>query len=294
MGGNFKALIERRFELGAYLCVGLDPTPEERRTLHNPHSVGHVVEYLVSIVEATNPYAAAFKPNRAFYEGMGTMGDEVLERLIEHIRLYHPDIPVILDNKLGDIAATNKGYVTMANRFRVNALTLHPYLGSEGMMPFLNEDRYSFVLCKTSNPGSDQFQDITVRVYEHELTGSVYVSYDEYVATQGSADGMMVVEMPLYLYVARRVMQDWQMGGGAGLVVGATYPKHLKKVLEAVAGMVILVPGVGTQGGDPSEAFAKRDDNLVLVSASSSVARAPDPAEAAFTLNAQIEEWMMA
>ena len=124
MTGNFKERLESRVLAGSFLCVGLDPTLEDRRKLHNPNAVGDVVEHLSSIVRATAPYAAAFKPNRAFYDGMGRMGDEVLRRVVDHIRFYHPDIPVILDNKLGDIATTNNGYVAMADLLGVEPHTL--------------------------------------------------------------------------------------------------------------------------------------------------------------------------
>lgn len=296
MSGNFKTRIELRFEQGAYLCVGLDPTPEQLSRLGSSPGMADIVDYLVGLVEAVSPYAAAFKPNRAFYERMSPVdGHKALHCVVNHIKTQHPDIPVILDNKLGDIATTNEGYVAMVDRLGADALTLHPYLGSEGMRPFLDKDRYSFVLCKTSNPGSGQFQDVDIFVYYNNETGYVYGTKAQYAAAHNdSLDHMAIRKMPMYLYVAHRVDQDWQMGGGAGLVVGATYPKHLREVLESVAGMVILVPGVGTQGGDPSEAFEVRDDSLILVNASSSIMNAPDPAEAAFTLNEQLEEWVMA
>lgn len=294
MTGNFKERLESRVLAGSFLCVGLDPTLEDRRKLHNPNAVGDVVEHLSGIVRATAPYAAAFKPNRAFYDGMGRMGDEVLRRVVDHIRFYHPDIPVILDNKLGDIATTNNGYVAMADLLGVDAMTLGPYLGSEAMEPFLSGDRYSFVLCKTSNAGSSQFQDVEVVAHVDGRTGYTYATREEYVIATG--DDMLVhlvrETMPMFEYVAERVGQDWQRGGGAGLVVGATYPDHLLRVLDRVAGMVILIPGVGTQGGDPAKVFDAADDNLLLVNVSSAITKASDPAEAARAFNAKIAGWM--
>jgi orotidine 5'-phosphate decarboxylase subfamily 2 len=296
MPGDFKSMLEARFALGKYLCVGLDPSPEELRKLHNPNDASCITDYLIGIIEATAPYAAAFKPNRAFYEWMGKMGDEVLRRIVGYIRTHHPDIPVILDNKLGDIAATNNGYVAMLDAFGVNAQTLNPYLGSKAMEPFLVGNRYSFILCKTSNDGSEQFQDAEVRAYVNDSTGFMYTTKEEYMAaTNGDKDNLRRRKMPMYLYVAQRVGQDWDtLGGGAGLVVGATYPKHLMRVLKRAAGAVILVPGLGTQNGNPSEAFAAADDNLLLVNVSSGITKNPNPAEAAMKFNDQVAGWMAA
>jgi orotidine-5'-phosphate decarboxylase len=227
---------------------------------------------------------------------MGPFGDEVLRRVVSHIKTFHPLSLNVLDNKSNDIANTNNGYVAKADALDVDAVTLNPYLGSKAMEPFLVGKRYSFVLCKTSNDGSEQFQDAEVRVYVNDSTGFMYTTKGEYMAaTNGDKDNLRRRRMPMYLYVAQRVGQDWAtLGGGAGLVVGATYPKHLLRVLKRTAGAVILVPGLGTQNGNPSEAFAAADDNVLLVNVSSGIAKSPDPAKAAYDFNDQVARWMAA
>lgn len=290
MLGDFKEMLETRFAAGAHLCVGLDPTLQDRRKLHNPNSVEDIVQYLVGIVDATAPFAAAFKPNRAFYDAMRWIGDEVLRRVVAYIRLHHPSIPVILDNKSGDIGSTNDGYLAKAQELGVHAVTLSPYMGGEALKPFLESGLYSFVLCKTSNPGSEELQDAEVTVFANRHRGTVYSTEGQYKAANENSVDISRAQMPMYQFVAQRVDQAW--GPNAGLVVGATYPEHLRSVLELVAGRVILCPGVGAQGGDPSAAFAMADDSIILVNASRSVAAADDPAKAAEELNEQIKRWM--
>lgn len=206
------------------LCVGLDPEPErfpeELRRLPVERAV---VRFCRSIIEATAPYVCAFKPNFAFFEVLGPGGMQVLWEVLGAIPA---DIPVIADAKRGDIGNTARHYA--ASIFEVygcDAATVNPYLGYDSVEPFLAyKDKGVFLLCRTSNPGARDFQDLRVR-------------------GEGNRS------RPLYEEVARRV-QSWNAEGNCGLVVGSTYPQELQTVRSLCPTVPILVPGVGAQGGD--------------------------------------------
>jgi orotidine-5'-phosphate decarboxylase len=247
-------LLQAHFSDGRHLVVGLDTDPERI-----PESVApgaspaeRVVEFNRRIVEATADLVAAYKPNAAFYEALGEEGFHALEETIATIREGAPAAAVILDAKRADIGSTNAGYVAAAfDRLGADAITVHPYLGGEALQPFLaREEKLTFVLARTSNPGAGEFQDLV-------------------------ADGL-----PLYRHVARAVAGDWNAAGNCGLVVGATYPEEMRAVREDVpAGMPILVPGVGAQGGDVDAVVAANRDagsNAFLIAASRSIAYASD------------------
>ncbi|MDE3230771.1 MAG: orotidine-5'-phosphate decarboxylase, partial [Chloroflexota bacterium] len=171
----------------------------------------------------------AYKPNSAFYEQYGPAGLRALQRLIAYIHARYPEIPVILDAKRGDIGSTSAAYARAAfDTLRADAVTLHPYLGREAISPFLERaERGCIILCRTSNPGAGEFQDLATRGGEND----------------GEA-------RPLYQQVARAVASEWNTRGNCALVVGATYPEELRIVRGLVGDMPILVPGIGAQGGD--------------------------------------------
>jgi orotidine-5'-phosphate decarboxylase len=221
------------------------------------------------IIDATKDFVAAYKPNSAFYEALGPAGLQALRATISYIRLVAPSVIVILDFKRADIGNTNRGYVAAA--MAADGLTLNPYFGWQAMEPFLKlKQKGLFFLCKTSNPGADELQDLPVRVYVPELA-----DYND-------------VELPLYQVVARHVSRQWNFNHNCGLVVGATYPEDLRKVRD-IAGQktVILSPGLGSQGAPLEEAAAAgRTENGdgVLFNNSSAILFAssgPDFAEAA-------------
>jgi orotidine-5'-phosphate decarboxylase len=194
------------------LCVGLDPDPE---LLPNVS----VIEFNKSIIDATADLVCAYKPNLAFYEVMGTEGIEALQQTIQYIPNH---IPVIGDGKRGDIGNTSKAYAkALFDTFGFDAVTVNPYLGFDSLEPFIEyEDRGVFVLCRTSNPGAEDFQN----------------SID--------AEGV-----PLYVRVATKA-KEWNGRGNIGLVVGATYAEALREVRILCPDMPILIPGIGAQGGD--------------------------------------------
>jgi orotidine-5'-phosphate decarboxylase len=223
---SFVAKLERCWQFGKFVCVGLDPEysriPEVVKASQPVKDALFI--FARDIIDATHDLVCAYKPNIAFYEAHGDEGLLALTRTVRHIKESYPHIPVILDAKRADIGNTNLGYVTSAfDLLDVDAITVHPYLGKEALSPFLTrKDKGIIVLAKTSNPGSGEFQDLLI----------------------GEA------REPLYLVVARRVAQDWNANGNCGLVVGATYPGELKRVREVVGDIPLLIPGIGAQGGD--------------------------------------------
>lgn len=208
---------------GSHLCVGLDPDLEALPTEFEPEP-DEVLRFVTGIVEATAEFAAAYKPNSAFYEVMGPAGMEVLQAVIASVP---NEIPVILDAKRGDIANTDERYAAACfDVYGATAATVSPYLGRDSLEPFIRRaDKGVFVLCRTSNPGS------------------------------GEVQGLRVGERPLYLEVATRC-REWNGHGNIGLVAGATHPGDIAAIRAECPGMPILVPGVGAQAGDLEGAAA--------------------------------------
>ncbi|MEM8530077.1 MAG: orotidine-5'-phosphate decarboxylase [Chloroflexota bacterium] len=201
------------------LCVGLDPIPTQLPTGVRMAS-DPVYVFCTQIIEATADIVCAFKPNIAFFEALGPTGFETLQRIIQAI----PDhIPVILDAKRGDIGSTATAYAhAIFDLLGADAVTLNPYLGGDTLQPFLQyQDRGCILLCKTSNPGSADIQNLCL------------------------TDGR-----PLYLEVARQARDVWNMAQNVGLVVGATYPTIIEEIRGFCPDLPFLIPGVGTQGGD--------------------------------------------
>ncbi len=203
------------------VCVGLDPElsklPEHIRIKENAQFT-----FNKAIIDATHDIVAAYKPNSAFYEALGEEGINQLKQTCDYINFAYPEIPIILDAKRADIGNTNNGYLNFAYEFlNVDAITLNPYLGSEALKPFLDrEDKGCIILCKTSNAGSGELQNLTI---------------------EGK---------PLYEHVAQKVANEWNANKNCSLVIGATYPEELASIREIVGDMNLLVPGIGAQGGD--------------------------------------------
>jgi len=227
MNRNFRQMLENQWDDGKFVCVGLDSEFEKIPGAR----VGGVVETILGfnrcIVQETRDLVCAYKPNVAFYEAYGDAGWLALRETVVYIHKVAPDAPVILDAKRADIGNTNSGYVQNVFGFLdVDAVTVNPYLGAEALKPFLDcKDKGIIVLCRTSNPGADEFQDLEVDI------GS------------GTA-------VPLHQYVAHQVAWSWNKNGNCALVVGATVPDELRQVREIINDMPILIPGIGTQGGD--------------------------------------------
>lgn len=196
----------------SFLCVGLDPDPQQMPDTD-------ILSFCKEIVDSTRDLVCAYKPNFAFFEAQGLPGIEALYEIVDYI----PDeIPVIADAKRGDIGNTAKAYArAVFEQIGCDAITVNPYLGYDALQPFLDYgEKGVFILCRTSNKGAKDFQDIV------------------------GQDGI-----PLYLLVAKKAV-EWNKNGNVGLVVGATFPDELKRVREICPDMPLLIPGVGTQGGD--------------------------------------------
>lgn len=203
------------------VCVGLDSVIE-KIPAHLQSEKYPQFAFNKAIIDTTAEYVCAYKPNSAFYEARGEQGMVELKMTYEYIQKTYPDIVTILDAKRADIGSTNEGYVKyIFDYLGSDAVTLHPYLGKEALSPFLKRtDKASIILCKTSNPGSGEFQDILV---------------------QGK---------PLYQHVAAQVAEKWNENNNCMLVVGATYPEEMKQVRALAPHLTFLVPGIGAQGGD--------------------------------------------
>ena len=231
-----KSIIEkynkRSDKVNSLLCVGLDADfeklPEKFKRMEFPQ-----FEFNKYIIEKTHQYAAAFKPNSAFYEARGDQGMKELKMTMDYLIQNHPDIFTILDAKRADIGNTNNGYVTsIFDWLGFDAVTIQPYLGSEAIAPFLaRKDKLSIILCRTSNPGAGELQDLIV-------------------------DGK-----PVWVIVAEKVRDSWNKNNNCALVVGATYPEEMKKVRSIVGDMTFLVPGVGAQGGSVKDSVSSGLNN---------------------------------
>jgi orotidine-5'-phosphate decarboxylase len=207
------------------VCVGLDPEIERfpRHIAAQPSPIFH---FNKAIIDATADLVCAYKPQFAHYAAYEA--EDQLERTIEYIHRAYPGVPVILDSKRGDVGNTAERYAIEAfERYGADAVTVNPYMGSDALEPFLrHEDKGVLILCRTSNSGARDLQDLPVG------------------------------ERKLYQVVAELTARRWNSRGNCGLIVGATYPADLAAVRAIVADLPLLVPGVGAQGGDVAQAVA--------------------------------------
>jgi len=263
----FSFLAKRLDDCSSLLCVGLDPHPSD---LPAP-TADAARDFCLRLVKATAPYAAAFKPNAAFFELYGPEGWAALKDLIAAVQAESDRlgsmIPVILDAKRGDIASTAEAYARSAFEcLGAHAITLSPYLGRDSIDPFLAwKEKGVFLLCKTSNPGAADLQDLLV--------------------TAGSENAV-----PLHVHIAQ-LAQAWNSGDNIGLVVGATQPDALVRLREAAPDLWFLVPGVGAQGGDLETALRsglRTDGKGLLINVSRGISRAENPARAAAEMRDEI------
>ncbi len=256
MASFFEVLETRVREANSLLCVGLDSRADSASALRAE---------CFRLIDATHPFAAAFKPNSAFFEVHGPEGMHVLQEVIAHVP---PGIPVVLDAKRGDIGDTSEAYAKAAfDVYGAHCITVSPYLGGDAIAPFIARAECGvFVLCKTSNKGADEFQGLkTSEVLE---TAEVYLR----VATQA---------------------QTWNRLNNVGLVVGATDPQSMAQVRVVAPDLWFLVPGIGAQGGDLATSLKAglRADGLgMLINASRSIARATDPGAEAQRLRDEIND----
>lgn len=251
--------------VNSLLCVGLDPQidalPERYRTEETPQFAWNR-----AVIDSTHQYVAAYKPNVAFYEERGVQGLHELQLTSKYIREHHPDIFTICDAKRADIGHTNAAYAAaIFDLMGFDAVTLHPYLGREALAPFMErKDKVSIILCRTSNPGAGELQDL------------------------------LIEGRPLWQVVAEKVSQEWNAHGNLMLVVGATYPGELRRIREVAGDLTFLVPGIGAQGGDLQaavEAGRNSQGRGLIISSSRGIMSADEPGEAARSLRDEINRF---
>lgn len=243
------------------VCVGLDPDPDLM-------AIGDVAEFNARIVDATRDLVCAYKPNFPFYEALGIPGLVALERTVAHIREVAPEVVLIADCKRGDIGSTNKMYArALFDTWGFDAATVNAWGGGDSVEPYLEySDRGVIVWCRSSNPGAAEFQDVPV----------------DYKGTS----------IPLFEWMAIKSSEWNQASSNVGLVAGATYPAELAVVRNRCPGMPILVPGIGSQGGDLGASLAHGLDVAspnVLISSSRGItyaSREPGSFESAARLAA--------
>lgn len=263
----FNRVTQRVQEVDSLLCVGLDPHPGD---LSSPN-VEALQEFCLKLIESTTQIAAAYKPNIAFFEAFGAAGISALQQIIYAIPKM---IPVILDAKRGDIASTAEAYVrAIFQEFGAQAVTINPYLGHDSVEPFLADpERGVFLLCKTSNPGAVDLQDLWV--------------------IENSGNPERLHKYQLYEKVAL-LAKDWNTNDNLGLVVGATQLEALKRVRELAPELWILAPGVGLQGGDLRAALRAglRVDGMgMLVPISRGISQSSDAKKSAEEIRKKINQ----
>jgi len=266
---TFFTFLEKRVDdCSSLLCIGLDPHIPD---LKEP-SAASARDFCLNLVKQTAPYAAAFKPNAAFFEVFGAEGWTALKQVIEAINdesnRLGSRIPIILDAKRGDIASTAEAYARSAfETLGVDCITLSPYLGKDSIEPFIrNPEKGVFLLCKTSNAGSMDLQNLLVLPPTADSAG------------------------PLYIYVAHLAAQ-WNVNNNVGIVVGATHPQIMSNIRAAAPDLWFLAPGVGTQGGELESTLKsglRADGKGLLIPISRSISRAESPARAAAEIRDQI------
>jgi len=252
------------------LCVGLDSDIDKI-----PKKFKDQFKFNKYIIDATFYLVCSYKLNTAFYEAIGYKGILSLKKTCDYLHKFYPEIPIIIDAKRADIGNTNWGYVKFIfDYLSADAVTVNPYLGEEALAPFLaQKDKGVIVLCKTSNAGANEFQDLEI----------FKPSFD---------DRTKMVK--LYHLVARQVSQKWNKNKNCLLVVGATYPKELKEVREIVGDdFWILVPGIGAQGGDLQKTLKSGLNSKkqgLIISLSRAIIFSPNPRQEAEKWRREIEK----
>lgn len=255
----------RADKVNSLLCVGLDSElgklQDRFRDMQQPQ-----FEFNKWVIEQTHEHAAAYKLNICFYESRGWAGLMELEATLRYLREQHPDIFLICDAKRSEVENSMKEYAKeLFDRFGFDAVTINPYLGGKAMESFLErEDKVPIILCRTSNPGAGDLQDLLV-------------------------DGK-----PLWQVVAEKVRDGWNQNGNCMMVVGATYPEEMRAIRALMGEMTFLVPGLGAQGGDTKAAVtaglnaAKKG---MVINSSRGIIFAKDPGAEAKKLKEEINRY---
>lgn len=259
MDSFFQILDERARRIGSLLCIGLDPIAAE---LPEP-SVEAARAYCRRMIETTSEFALAFKFNTACFLAYGAEGLSLLQ---EAIAMVPDGIPTIIDSKTGEIPSNASLYAQIDfKQLEAKAVTLNPFLGYDSLQPFIkNPDRGAFLLCKTTNSGSVDLQDLPL-------------------AGEG---------LPLHVYEKVALLaQDWNSKGNLGLVTSATHPEEMARIRSLAPNLWIMATGIGSTNGELNETLrgGLRTDGLgLLIPASRAIWRASDPHQAAMELREAI------
>ena len=257
---------QRARKTDSLLCIGLDvdfaKIPSKFKQMNFPQ-----FEFNKWIIQETYEYVAAFKVNSAFYEARGDAGIKELKMTIDYINQNHSDIFTILDAKRADVENTNYGYVAaIFDWLGFDAVTLNPYLGEEALRPFLDRsDKVSIILCRTSNSGAGEFQDLEIG------------------------------DKSLWQIVAENVSRKWNYNNNCMLVIGAIYPKELKKIRTIEPKMTFLVPGIGVQGGNVEEVIKAGLNKAglgLIINSSRDIIFTDNPKEGARKLRDEISKYI--
>jgi orotidine-5'-phosphate decarboxylase len=276
MDRRFMDMLQAAWASDKFVCVGLDTDATRIRSAlqSSISSDGEAIfEYNRRIIDSTADVVCAYKPNSAFYEASGVAGIQALISTIEYILSRAPEVPVILDAKRGDIGSTNQAYARFAfDICGADAVTVQPYAGKESLTPFLERaDKGVIVLTRTSNPGANEFQDASV------------------------GEGRKLYEL-----VAEAVTRDWNQNRNCGLVAGAPYPEEMRRIRSIVGDLPLLVPGVGTQGGELEAVVEAGQDSHgqgMIINSSRAILFAssgPDFAQAARQVTLKLHERILA
>jgi len=241
---NFKQkLADITQKNNSVVCVGLDIDKEKIPKFLFESTKQPFFEFNKSIINQTKDIVCAYKLNMAFYEVFGSQGIDLLKKTIEYIP---KDIIIILDGKRNDIGNTAKKYAhSFFKTLKADAITINPYLGQDGIKPFLDyKDKCSFILCRTSNDSAGDFQDLQIN------------------------------KIPFYQIVAKKI-REWDYNNNCGAVVGATYPEELKTIRNILGDEIpILIPGIGKQGGDVKKTIkngTNSNGNMAIINSSRSI-----------------------
>lgn len=249
---TFRQKLEKAIKKNnSLLCVGLDN--------------GDFI-FNKKIIDQTYDLVCAYKPQIAYYESQGPNGLKSLKKTVEYIKNKAPDITIICDAKRGDIGSTSKHYASsFFDYYGFDAVTVNPYLGFDAIEPFLEyKDKGIIILCRTSNPGASDFQDLLIN------------------------------KQPLYIHVAKKVLEWNKKYGNCLMVIGATWPQQLKQIRNLAPNMIFLVPGIGAQGGDLKKtlkAGLTKDKKGLIINSSRGIIFANNPREAALTLRSEINKF---
>ncbi|MDR3642570.1 MAG: orotidine-5'-phosphate decarboxylase [Candidatus Doudnabacteria bacterium] len=268
---------KRAEKINSLVCVGLDSEfsklPDRFKQMEHPQ-----FEFNKWIIDQTAEYASSYKPNSAFYEARGDAGIMDLKLTMEYLQNNYADIFTILDAKRADIGNTNNGYVAFVfDWLGCDAITLHPYLGQEALKPFLDRaDKGCTILCRTSNPGAGDLQDLVLPPSPSEGRDRERLG------------------LPLWQVVAEKVRDEWNYNHNCLLVIGATYPEEMKTLRSLMGQMCFLVPGIGAQGGDVQatvKAGLDKENRGLIINSSRGIIFAQDPAAEAKRLRDEINKY---